>query len=74
MLKSKLLPQSSSSLEAVEPHPLKGAIKFVFFKKKKKILHPTKQHVGLKVLTENKVFYFSKKALRAGTAPNKWLK
>ena len=30
--------------------------------------------MGLKILTENKVFYFSKRALRAGTAPNKWLK
>ena len=30
MVKSKLPPGSGSSLEAVEPHPLKGAIKFVF--------------------------------------------
>ena len=28
MVKSKLPPQSGSSLEAVEPHPKKGAIKF----------------------------------------------
>ena len=31
MLKSKLLPRSGSSLEAVEPHSEKGAIKFWFF-------------------------------------------
>ena len=30
MVKSKLPPQSGSSLEAVEPHPKKGAIKFFF--------------------------------------------
>ena len=38
------------------------------------MLHPPKQHVILKVLTENKVFYFYKKALYKGTEPNKWLK
>ena len=31
MVKSKLPPQSGSSLETVEPHPQKGAIKFFFF-------------------------------------------
>ena len=31
MVKSKLPPRSGSSLEAVESHPEKGAIKFVFF-------------------------------------------
>ena len=35
------------------------------------MLIPPKRHVVLKVLTENKVFYFSKKALCAGTACNK---
>ena len=38
------------------------------------MLHPNKQDVVLKVLTENKVFYVSKMALRAGTACNKELK
>ena len=32
------------------------------------MLHPPKQHEILKVLTESKVFYVSKTALRAGTA------
>ena len=31
VVKSKLPPRSGSSLEAVEPHPWKGAIKFCFF-------------------------------------------
>ena len=31
MVKSKVPPRSVSSLEAVEPHPKKGAIKFFFF-------------------------------------------
>ena len=31
VVKSKLPPRSGSSLEAVEPHPQKGAIKFFFF-------------------------------------------
>ena len=35
---------------------------------------PTKQDVVLKVLTENKVFYVSKRALCAGTTCNKALK
>ena len=39
-----------------------------------KFLHPPKQDVVLKVLIENKVFYISKRALRAGTACNKGLK
>ena len=30
MVKSKLNPPSGSSLEAVEPHPQKGAIKFYY--------------------------------------------
>ena len=30
MVKSKLPPRSGSSLGAVEPHPQKGAIKFIF--------------------------------------------
>ena len=38
------------------------------------MLHHPKQHVVLKVLIEHKAFYFSKRALRAGTACNKWLK
>ena len=29
MVKSKLPPRSGSSLEAVEPHPQKGALKFL---------------------------------------------
>ena len=36
MVKSKLLPRSGSSLEAVEPHPQKGAIKFFSFFLRKK--------------------------------------
>ena len=32
VVKSKLPPRSGRSLEAVEPHPQKGAIKFDFFK------------------------------------------
>ena len=39
-----------------------------------RMLHPPKRYVVLKVLTENTVMYFSKRALRAGTARNKWLK
>ena len=35
---------------------------------------PPKRYVVLKVLTENTIMYFSKRALRAGTARNKWLK
>ena len=35
---------------------------------------PQKQHVFLEFLVENKAFRFSKRALRAGTARNKWLK
>ena len=38
------------------------------------MLHPSKQDVVLKVLTDNKVLYVSKKALRYGTARNKGLK
>ena len=38
------------------------------------MLNPPKRHVFLKALTENKVFYFLKRALRVGTAFNKWLK
>ena len=38
------------------------------------MLHPRKWYVVLKILTENKEFYFSKCALRADTARNKWLK
>ena len=34
MVKSKLPPRSGSSLEAVEPHPQKGAIKFLKVLKK----------------------------------------
>ena len=33
-----------------------------------------KQHVFLEILVEKKAFYFSKKPLCAGTAPNKSLK
>ena len=39
-----------------------------------RILHPPKQDMVSKVLTENKVFYVSKKALRANTTCNKGLK
>ena len=35
---------------------------------------PLKLHVCLRVLVENKAFYFLKKALRAGTARNESLK
>ena len=38
------------------------------------MLHSPKQHVILNVFTENKLFYFSKRALHVGTACNKWLK
>ena len=38
------------------------------------MLHPHKQHVILKVSADNKTFYLSKRALRAGTAHNIWLK
>ena len=38
------------------------------------MLHPPKKDVVLKILTENKAFYVSKRALRAGTACNKGLK
>ena len=37
MVKSKLPLLSGSSFEAVETHPQKGAIKFFFFFKKKKV-------------------------------------
>ena len=37
-------------------------------------LHPPKRHVFLEILIENKVFHFSKRALRAGTPRNKWFK
>ena len=35
-----------------------------------RMLHPTKQHVFLEVLVENKALYFSKMALHAGTTNN----
>ena len=38
------------------------------------MLNPPKRNVVLMVFTENKLFYFSKRALREGTARNKWLK
>ena len=38
------------------------------------MLHPTKHDVVLKVLTENKVFYVSKWAIRAVTACSKGIK
>ena len=37
-------------------------------------LHPPKQHVFLEFSVENKAFYFTKRALCADTARNKWLK
>ena len=37
-------------------------------------LHLPKQHVFLEVLVENKAFYFSERALHAGSPCNKWLK
>ena len=37
-------------------------------------LQPPKRHVVLEFLAENKAFHFSKRALRAGTSRNKWLK
>ena len=36
--------------------------------------HPLKRHTALKFFTENKLFYFSKRALLTGAASNKWLK
>ena len=38
------------------------------------MLHPPKRHVILKFFPENKLFYFSKRLLRAGTERKKWLK
>ena len=38
------------------------------------MLHSLKHYVFLKILTENTAFYFSKRALGAGKARNKWLK
>ena len=38
------------------------------------MLHTPKRHAVYKIFTENKLFYFSKRALRAGTECNKWLK
>ena len=39
------------------------------------MLHPLNiMWVGLKVSRDDKMFYFSERALRAGTAPNMWLK
>ena len=38
------------------------------------MLHPPKRHVFLDFSVEKKVFRFAKRALRAGTARNKWLK
>ena len=35
---------------------------------------PPKRHVFLEILIENTAFHFSKRALRAGTARNKWFK
>ena len=37
-------------------------------------LHPTKRHVFLEFLVETKSYKFLKRALRAGTVRNKWLK
>ena len=36
-----------------------------------RMLHPPKLHMFLEVLVESKTFYFSKRALREGTARNK---
>ena len=38
------------------------------------MLHPPKRHVILKFFPENKLLYFSKRPLCAGTARKKWLK
>ena len=38
------------------------------------MLQPPKRHVFLEFLAEKKAFHFPKRALRAGTARNKWLK
>ena len=38
------------------------------------MLHAPKWHVFLEFLVEKKVYHFAKRALRAGTAHNKWLK
>ena len=38
------------------------------------MLNPPKRNVVSMVFTENKLFYFSKRALRAGTVRNKWVK
>ena len=37
-------------------------------------MHSLKQYVFLKILIENKAFYFSNRALRAVKTRNKWLK
>ena len=50
VVKSKLPPRSGSSLEAIEPHPLKGAIKF-FNKTKNLPLKCINRVIGL--LTNN---------------------
>ena len=59
--------------------PVKGYIcGFLYLKFFKcrifRTLHPSKQHVFLEFLVENRAFYFSKRALRAGIARTKWLK
>ena len=38
------------------------------------MLHTPKRQVILEILAEKKVFHFSKRAIRAGTAQKKWLK
>ena len=38
------------------------------------MLCPPKGYVALKLFAENKLFYFSKRALRRGTTHNMWLK
>ena len=38
------------------------------------MLNPPIRNIALMGFTENKLFYFSKRALRAGSARNKWLK
>ena len=37
-------------------------------------MHSLKQYVFLKILIDNKTFYFSNRALRAVKTRNKWLK
>ena len=61
MVKSKLPPRSGSSLEVVEPHQQKGAIKFFFLKADHVLTIKTLMD---KYLSENKKSYFCFVAFR----------